>query len=73
MLLILLHTYKSVKSQAEQFTTHKDTALTYEKYSELLIAAAKTHDNLKWDDNFSSKSHRNIYDIGNIPNDDDGS
>ena len=48
------------------------TALTYEKYYELLILSAKTHYNkFKQDSKFGSKSRPSVYDIKQCTNDDD--
>ena len=48
--------------------------MTYEKYSELLISAETTHDKkIKQDTKFVSKYRRIIYEIEQLPNDDNES
>ena len=61
-----------VKTQADQFKTQTVNILTYRKYYELLTLDETTY-NIKstQDANFSSKPRQNIYEIEQLPNDDD--
>ena len=64
-----IRSLKSVKNKAEKFKKKKVNALTSDKYDDLLIQAAMTHDNkFKWDDRFSYKYRRDVYDIEQLPN-----
>ena len=61
-----------VKNQADQFKTQTCTALSYEKYSELLLSAVMTHDDkFKQETKFGPKSWRSVYKLEQLPNDGD--
>ena len=63
---------KGVKNQSNQFKTQTGTALACEKYYELLLSAATTHDDkFKQETKFGSKSWRSVYQIEQLPNDGD--
>ena len=63
---------QAFKNQTNQFKTQTGTALTYEKYYELLLSAATTNNKkFKRNTKFGSKPWRSVYDIEKFPNDED--
>ena len=57
-----------MKNKYNQSKNHAGNALTYEKYSELLLLDSTIHDKKsKQNNKFSSKYWQNIYDIEKLP------
>ena len=62
---------QSVKNQYDQFKIHTGTYMTHDKYYELLLSAAMTHDKkFKRVAKFGSEYWWNFYDLKQLPNDD---